>query len=364
MVQMRSQNPGGTIRQFAIWKGCQPDIFDYIRHAPACLFVFQSYWKFGFQFKKIGFMKTKIWIALIAIYIIWGSTYLAIRYAVATIPPFLMAGTRFLVAGTILLVWRRLAGDPLPTARQWRSTAIVGLLLLLGGNGLVSWAEKNIVSGIAALIIGSVPLFMVIVEALRRGGAKPGWQPIVGLATGFGGIALLVGPSEFSGKGVQFNLLAIAALLLAALLWSIGSVYSKTAELPTSSLMGTGMEMLCGGVGLYIVGTLTGEWKTVQFAAIAPSSWIGLAYLIVFGSMMGYVAYSWLLRHAPISLVSTYAYVNPVVAILLGAWIGHEVLNARTIIAALVIISSVILINSSKQSKIVQEDETISPATD
>lgn len=309
-------------------------------------------------------MKTKIWIALIAIYIIWGSTYLAIRFAVATIPPFLMAGTRFLVSGVVLLVWRRLAGDPLPTARQWRSTAIIGLLLLLGGNGLVSWAEKNVPSGMAALLIGSVPLFMVIVEALRPKGVKPGWQSIAGLATGFGGIALLIGPAELDVKALQFDPLAIGALLLASLFWSIGSVYSKAADMPKSSLMGTGMEMLCGSAGLFIVGTLTGEWKAFHLASITPPSWLGLAYLVVIGSMMGFVAYAWLLRHAPISLVSTYAYVNPVVAILLGAWIGHETLNVRTLIAALIIISSVILIKLSKQSKIVQEDETISPAAD
>ena len=309
-------------------------------------------------------MKTRIWIALIAIYIIWGSTYLAIRFAVATIPPFLMAGTRFLIAGLVLLVWRRLAGDPLPTARQWQSTAVVGLLLLLGGNGLVSWAEKYVPSGMAALLIGSTPLFMVIVEALRPKGVKPGWQSIAGLVTGFGGIALLVGPAELNLKAMQFDPLAIGALLFASLFWSIGSVYSKTADMPRSSLMGTGMEMLCGSAGLFIVGTLTGEWKALHIASITPSSWLGLAYLVVAGSMMGFVAYAWLLRHAPISLASTYAYVNPVVAILLGAWIGHEALNVRTLIAALIIISSVILINLSKQSKIVQEDETISPAAD
>ncbi|KAF0108600.1 MAG: hypothetical protein FD146_486 [Anaerolineaceae bacterium] len=309
-------------------------------------------------------MKTKIWIALIAIYVIWGSTYLAIRLAVETIPPFLMAGTRFLISGAVLLAWRRLAGDPLPTARQWRSAAVVGLLLLLGGNGLVSWAEQHVDSGIAALLIGAVPLFMVVVEALRRGGVKPGWQSILGLATGFGGIALLVGPSELSGKGMQFAPLAVGALLLAALLWSIGSVYSRTADLPASSLMGTGMEMLCGGIGLYLAGTLAGEWQAVHFSAITPQSWIALAYLVVFGSMMGFVAYTWLLHHAPVSLVATYAYVNPVVAILLGAWIGREVLDARTLAAALVIISSVVLINTSRQSKIIQQDETTSPAAE
>jgi len=312
----------------------------------------------------IGHMKTRIWIALLAIYLIWGSTYLAIRYAVGTIPPLLMAGTRFLIAGAVLFIWRWFVGDPLPTRRQWGSAAVIGLLLLLGGNGLVSWSEKHVPSGIAALLIGSVPLFMVIIEAMRRGGIKPGWLSILGLVTGFGGIVLLVGPDEMIGAETQYNLLAVGALLLASLLWSIGSVYSKTADLPVSSLMGTGMEMLCGGVGLYLVGTFFGEWQALHISSITPQSWLALAYLIVFGSMMGFVAYAWLLRHAPVSLVATYAYVNPVVAIGLGAWIGQEHLDPRTIIAALIIISSVILINSSRQSRIIHQDEIASPAAE
>ena len=309
-------------------------------------------------------MKTKVWIALLAVYLIWGSTYLAIRFAVETIPPFLMAGTRFLIAGIVLFIWRWLAGDPLPTRRQWGSAAIVGLLLMLGGNGLVSWSEKHVASGIAALLIGSVPLFMVIIESLRRGGLRPGWQSVLGLVTGFGGIFLLVGPDALKGMQTHLDLLAIGALLLAALLWSIGSVYSKTADLPASSLMGTGLEMLCGGIGLYLAGASFGEWKMLQISSITFKSWLALAYLVVFGSMLGFVAYGWLLRHAPISLVATYAYVNPVVAICLGAWLGKEHLDLRTIIAALVIISSVILINTSRQSRIVQQDETASPAAE
>lgn len=309
-------------------------------------------------------MKTKIWIALLAIYIIWGSTYLAIRFAVETMPPFLMAGTRFLVPGAILFAWRRLAGDPLPTERQWRSAAVVGLLLLLGGNGLVSWAEQHVASGLAALLIGAVPLFMVMVEMLRRGGMKPGWQTILGLVIGFGGIALLIGPGGWNGSGTQPNLLAVGALLVAALLWSIGSVYSRGADLPASSLMGTGMEMLCGSAGLYLVGALAGEWRLLDLAAISLRSWLALAYLVVFGSMMGFVAYIWLLRHASVSLAATYAYVNPLVAVVLGAWIGQEVLDLRTAVAALVIIGSVILINTSKKSQIVRKDETISLAAE
>ncbi|MDP3184809.1 MAG: EamA family transporter, partial [Anaerolineales bacterium] len=157
-------------------------------------------------------MRLRIWIALLAIYLIWGSTYLAIRYAVESIPPFLMAGTRFLTAGIVLYTWRRLAGDPAPTARQWRSTAIIGLLLLLGGNGLVSWAEQTVPSGIAALLIGTIPLWMVLTESIRRGGVKPGLSAILGLITGFGGILVLIWPL-LTGTSEHLNPLGVVALL-------------------------------------------------------------------------------------------------------------------------------------------------------
>ena len=161
-------------------------------------------------------MKTKVWTALLAVYIVWGSTYLAIRFGVETIPPFILAGTRFLIAGAILLIWRRAAGDPFPTPRQWRSTAIVGALLLLGGNGLVSFAEQRVPSGIAALMVGSVPLWMILIEAIRPGGVKPGWQAIVGLLVGFSGIFILVGPSELIKGNSGFDSLGMGALVVAA----------------------------------------------------------------------------------------------------------------------------------------------------
>ncbi len=296
-------------------------------------------------------MRLRIWIALLAIYLIWGSTYLAIRYAVESIPPFLMAGTRFLTAGIVLYTWRRLAGDPAPTARQWRSTAIIGLLLLLGGNGLVSWAEQTVPSGIAALLIGTIPLWMVLTESIRRGGVKPGLSTVLGLITGFGGILVLIWPL-LTGTSEHLNPLGVVALLFAAFSWAVGSVYSKSAELPPSSLMTTAAEMLTGGLGLYFIGALLGEWNMLDFATITARSWLGLAYLTVLGSLVGFVAYAWLLRHAPISLVATYAYVNPLVAILLGSLLAQESFSARILLAALIIIGSVVLINYSRQAKV------------
>ncbi len=296
-------------------------------------------------------MRLRIWIALLAIYLIWGSTYLAIRYAVESIPPFLMAGTRFLTAGIVLYTWRRLAGDPAPTARQWRSTAIIGLLLLLGGNGLVSWAEQTVPSGIAALLIGTIPLWMVLTESIRRGGVKPGLSTVLGLMTGFGGILVFIWPL-LTGTSEHLNPLGVVALLFAAFSWAVGSVYSKSAELPPSSLMTTAAEMLTGGLGLYFIGALLGEWNMLDFATITARSWLGLAYLTVLGSLVGFVAYAWLLRHAPISLVATYAYVNPLVAILLGSLLAQESFSARILLAALIIIGSVVLINYSRQAKV------------
>jgi drug/metabolite transporter (DMT)-like permease len=289
-------------------------------------------------------MKTKVWLALLALYIVWGSTYLAIRFAVETIPPFFHAGLRFLVSGLILLTWRKLAGDPLPTRPQWKSLAIIGTLLLLGGNGLVSWAEQTIPSGVAALIIGAVPMFLVIAEAFRPGGVKPTSRVIIGLLIGFTGIYLLVGPSEFSG-GMKLDLVGVIVLLLAASLWAVGSVYSKHADLPKSALMMTGAEMLMGSLSLFIV----------SVAQVSGSSWLGLAYLITFGSMIGFVSYAWLLQNAPISLVATYAYVNPLVAVLLGFLIASEELSLRILAASIIIIGSVVFINSGNKPKVQRE---------
>lgn len=296
-------------------------------------------------------MKTKLWTALLALYIVWGSTYLAIRFAVETMPPFLHASIRFLISGIILFLWRRAAGDAMPTVSNWKSTAIVGTFLLLGGNGLVALAEKNIPSGIAALVISTSPFWLVLFESMRAGGNKPNWQSILGLVIGFGGVFLLIGPSEITGSNQEFNTVSVILLLIAPFLWSLGSIYARGADMPKSTLMSTGMQMLAGSVSLFIVSVLTGELNGFSFGDVSMRSWWGLIYLITFGSLVGFVSYGWLLHNAPVSLTSTYAYVNPVVAVFLGWLLANEELNARIGLASAIIIGSVIFINWARQLK-------------
>lgn len=296
-------------------------------------------------------MKTKLWTALLALYIVWGSTYLAIRFAVETIPPFMHASVRFLISGLILFAWRRAAGDPMPTASNWKSTAIVGTFLLLGGNGLVALAEQHIPSGIAALVISTSPFWLVLFESLRSGGNKPNWQSILGLVIGFSGVFLLIGPSELTGSKQEFNTVSVILLLIAPFLWSLGSIYARGADMPKSTLMSTGMQMLAGSVSLFIVSVLTGELNGFHIADVSMRSLWGLLYLITFGSLVGFVSYGWLLHNAPVSLTSTYAYVNPVVAVFLGWLLANEELNARIGLASAIIIGSVIFINWARQLK-------------
>lgn len=292
-----------------------------------------------------------VWAGMISIYIVWGSTYLAIRFAVDTIPPFLMAGIRNLTAGVILYTFMRLRGTPAPTRLNWRSAAIIGLLLLTGGNGLVSWAEKTVPSAITALLVGAVPLWMILIDWVsgryRDPEKRPNWPAFVGVFTGFAGIALLVGPDEIGNT--QVDLIGAGALLLGALLWAGGSLYSREAVLPKSPLLGTGMEMITGGLGLFVVSLLAGEWGQFDLAAVSAKSLYGMLYLILFGSLVGFASYTWLLRAAPTTLVSTYAYVNPVVAIFLGVLFAGEVISGRMLLAAVIILASVALITFTRQ---------------
>ena len=306
-------------------------------------------------------MKTKVWIALLALYIVWGSTYLAIRFAVETIPPFMHASLRFLISGAILYIWRRMAGDEAPTLSNWKATAIVGAALLLGGNGLVAWAEQTVPSGIAALMISTSPFWLVLFEAVRSGGVKPTWQSIVGLILGFGGVFLLIGPAEILGTSGRFDTFGIILLLLAPISWSMGSIYARGADLPKSTLLGTGMEMLTGAVALFLVSLVKGELSGFSFAQVSTQSWLGLLYLITFGSLVGFVAYGWLLHNAPVSLLSTYAYVNPVVAVFLGWLFANEKLTAQMGVASAIIIASVILINSARQASTKQVKVQVVP---
>lgn len=308
-------------------------------------------------------MKLKIWLAMLSVYIVWGSTYLAIAFAVQTMPPFLMAAARFLVAGGILFIYRRwISKDPAPRALEWRSAAVVGLFLLLGGNGGVVWAEQRVPSGIAALLVGASPLFMVLIDAIRPGGVRPSWQTALGVLVGFGGIALLIGPDQWGSNGQGTDLTGMLVLILAAFLWAAGSLYSRNACLPGSPLLGTGMEMLTGGAGLLVLGTLTGEWARLDLSAISTPSLLGLVYLIFFGSLVGFASYTWLLRNAPTPLVSTYAYVNPLIAILLGNLLASEPITLPVIASALIILSSVALINMQRSARQASSRPVLSPA--
>lgn len=287
-------------------------------------------------------------LAFAAVYLIWGSTYLGIWYAIKTIPPFLMAGVRFLMAGGILYAWARWRGAAAPTRQHWRATLGVGALLLLVGNGGVTWAEQFVPSGLAALLVATVPLWMTVLDGFRPGGVRPSGWVWSGIAMGLAGIVLLVGPEQLMGGG-RVDPLGAVVLSLAALSWAAGSLYARDATLPASPLLATGMEMLCGGALLLLAGMLTGELGRFDPGAVSLTSLAALAYLILFGAIIGFTAYIWLLgRVAPV-LVSTYAYVNPVVAVLLGWWIASDPLTPRVLAAAVIIVAAVALITRRRQ---------------
>jgi drug/metabolite transporter (DMT)-like permease len=283
-----------------------------------------------------------IWSALIAVYLIWGSTYLAIRYAVETMPPFLMAAARFVVSGGFLYGLRRFSGDPAPKAVEWRSATIIGIFLLVGGNGGVVWAEQFVTSSLAALLVATVPLWMVLMDAFRPAGHRPGLLAVAGILIGFGGVVLLI--RSVADSADTASLPGTAALILASLAWSIGSLYGRTAKLPASQLLGTAMEMLAGGVALLLLATVLDEWSNFDIAMVSRRSALALGYLTVIGSS-AFVAYVWLLRVAPTPLVATYAYVNPLVAVLLGYFLAQEPMTVRTLLAAALIIGSVALVS-------------------
>ncbi len=285
----------------------------------------------------------KVVLAFAAVYLIWGSTYLAIRFAIETMPPLFMAGVRFTVSGLILYAWSRLRGAPGPDRHHWAAAAVIGALLLLGGNGGVVLAEQRVPSGLAAVLVAVVPVWMVVLQWLRPGGGRPTLRVMTGLALGLAGLVVLVSPASL-GLGERVDALGAVMLVLASLSWAIGSLYSRAARLPSSPLLSTGMEMLAGGAALVLAGLLLGEGRGLDLAAITPRSALALLYLIVFGALIGFTAYLWLLRVAPPTQVSTYAYVNPVVAVLLGWLLAGESLSLRTAFATLAIVASVLLI--------------------
>lgn len=287
-----------------------------------------------------------IWAALATVYVVWGSTYLAIRVAVRTLPPLLMASVRFLIAGALLYAWAIRRGDregDRPTRAHWVSAFVIGGALLLGGNGAVVLAERTVPSGIASLIVATVPLFMALMARFVLG-ERFSWREALGIGIGFAGIALLVETSGSEGTAISGLLL----LILASASWAAGSLYARKAKLPARPLVGTAMQMLAGGLLLGLAGIARGEVAAVRPAEFSLDSLLGFAYLVVFGSLVGFTAYAWLIRVARTSLVSTYAYVNPVVAVLLGWGFLSEEITLRTLLAGAVIVAAVALIVTAR----------------
>jgi drug/metabolite transporter (DMT)-like permease len=288
--------------------------------------------------------RVRLLLAFAAVYVVWGSTYLAIRYAIESLPPFLMAGVRFVIAGLLLSLWSRARGAAWPTMKEWQTAAVIGSCMLLGGNGGVVWAEQRVPSSMAALIVAVVPLVTVLIDWLRPGGQRPDLATSVGLCIGFAGVAILVNPA--AQDAARIDPLGALALLAGTVSWAAGSLYSRRKRGVESPLMAAGANMLCGGVGLLLLGTVTGEAMTVNVSTFTARSLLALLYLIVFGSIIGFTAYIWLLRHTSPARATTYAYVNPVVAILLGWSIADEPVTLRIGLAATVIISGVVAITT------------------
>jgi drug/metabolite transporter (DMT)-like permease len=291
--------------------------------------------------------RTAVIAGMLVIYLVWGSTYLAIRWGVETMPPLLMAGSRFLIAGGVLYAWLRRRGTPPPPAAEWRSAFVLGALLLLGGNGLVTWSEQWLTSSVAALIITTTPLWMALFGWLLFGGSKP--RPLVwaGIALGFAGVALLVRPgSDDNGQ----HLWAVLAMCAAPLTWSLGSLMSARARPAESPLARTALQMLCGGGQMFAVGLLMGETAEFHPSLVSLRSWLSLAYLITFGSLLAFTTYMWLLRVTRPSVVATYAYVNPLVAVFVGAAIGGEPLTANVGLATVLVVGAVAMISLARRT--------------
>jgi drug/metabolite transporter (DMT)-like permease len=277
--------------------------------------------------------------------------------AIDAFPPLVMAGTRHIIAGVFPFLLLRSRGTPAPTRRQWLTCAFLGVLLLTFSNGGLSWAEQIVPSGAASLLVATVSLWMVLVEWARPGGTRPGPQTILGLATGFAGLAFLVGPSNLGGARV--NPLGAAVLVLASLSWAIASVFSKHMDVPRSLLLVAAMESLVGGAFLWAAGLASGEGTVLLARHITSRSVLALVYLIIFGSWLGFTAYSYLLRHAPPNRVATYAFVNPVVALFLGWGFAGEPLTPRTLAAGAVILTSVVLVITAPHKDPAHADDVI-----
>jgi drug/metabolite transporter (DMT)-like permease len=278
-----------------------------------------------------------------AIYLIWGSTYLAIRYAVETIPPLLMMGVRHLVAGVLVFGWVQARGVPAPSPRQWVGAGMAGALLFLGCHGLLAWGEQKVPSGLAALLCATLPLWTVLLARLDGSEPRLGGRAWAGTLLGFAGVAWLMGLDTLNR---QLNWMAAAGVLASALLWAAGTSYVRRADLPSSKILSAAMQMICGGLWLLVVGLLLGEGGRIAIHHLTLRSVLSFAYLIVFGSIVAFTVYTWLVSASSPSMLSTYAYVNPVIAVFLAWAIGGEALNLRILLSTLVIVLGVILVST------------------
>ena len=294
--------------------------------------------------------KTLVIVAFAALYLIWGSTYLGIRFSIETIPPFLMAGARFVLAGMIMyaVAWSQGIGDS--NWRNWRTSLIIGACLLLGGNGGVTISEKYIDSGLAALIVAIVPIYIVLLGWLTGMAPRPTAVMWMGLAGGFLGVGTLFGPGLHVHSTAGRNpAIGISILLVTSFIWSAGSLYSRVAKHAASPFLTAAQQMVCGGILLLLAGIITGELPRFHPGSVSLLSLGSFIYLVLIGAVVGYTAYIWLLRHCDPAKVATYAYVNPIVAVLLGTFFAGETVTVRTLIAAALIIGSVALIITAQQ---------------
>ena len=287
----------------------------------------------------------RVVLAFAAVYVIWGSTYLAIRFAIETMPPLGMAAFRFVVAGGLLYGWARWRGSPAPTPAQWRSGAGSGVLMLAGGNGAVVVAEQWVPSGLTALLVATVPLWLVLLDSTFGARVRPSTRTLAGLAIGFGGVGVLAG-SPGVGAGGTLELIGGGIVLLGSLLWAAGSLMSRYTVDPPRPRMRVATQMLAGSVALAVLSAATGEMAGFAVSDVSLRSWLSLVYLITFGAIVGYGAYIWLLDHVEPSRVGTYAYVNPVVAMVLGWAFAGEPLTFRSLLAAAIILGSVVVITT------------------
>jgi drug/metabolite transporter (DMT)-like permease len=293
----------------------------------------------------------KVLLAFAIIYFVWGSTFLAIRVGVREVPPFLLAGLRFLIAGLLLFAWMRAKGTVSPTTREWFSATLLAVLIFVLDYGLLFWAERRVPSGIAAVMMATIPVFMTLSEILFLKTQRLTPRLVVSLLVGIGGVLVLVGRSISFGDA-PIDTIGAIALIAAAISWSVGSALTRKLPLPSSKAMSSGAQMLAGGVLLMITSAALGEFHGFRVRAVSFKAWLALGYLIVAGSIVAFTAYVWLIHHESPTKVGTYAYVNPVVAVLLGYFLGGEGLSLRTMVGTMLVLVSVVVITTTPKKQV------------